>query len=248
MKKIDILAFGAHRDDVELACGGFLLKLKELGWTTGIIDLTRGEMNSKATPEVIAREAAKAAKILGADIRRTLDMGDARIEDSYKNRVIIAGIIRELRPRLVLAPYWEDRHNDHRMAGWLMRNSNLYSRLKKLNIPFPPHDPELFLFYSLHDYSPPTIAIDITPYYSKKIEAIEAYRSQFGEKAAKMEVRPIGARDYFFHIEARNQFYGSLINVKYGEAFLAEGPLNVEVISELFHKKSDESDPYKSEM
>ena len=238
MKKIDILAFGAHCDDVELACGGFLLKMKELGWTTGIIDLTRGEMNSKATPEIIVEEASKAAKILGADLRRTLDLGDARIEDTYENRVTISRIIRELQPNFVLAPYWEDRHNDHRMAGWLVRNSNLYCRLEKLNIPFPPHDPQLFLFYLLHDYSSPTIVIDITPYYSKKMEAIEAYCSQFGQKAAKMEVRPIGARDYFFHIEARNQFYGSLINVKYAEAFLVEGPLNAEVLSDLFHVQS----------
>ncbi len=191
MKKIDILAFGAHCDDVELACGGFLLKMKELGWTTGIIDLTRGEMNSKATPEVIAQEASKAAKILGTALRRTLDLGDARIEDTYENRVTISRIIREFQPNLVLAPYWKDRHNDHCMTGRLVKNSNLYCRLKKLGIPFPPCAPQLVLFYLLHDYYSPTIVIDITRYYSKKMEAIGAYRSQFGQKAAKMEVRPI---------------------------------------------------------
>jgi len=235
MKKIDILAFGAHCDDVELTCGGFFLKMKELGWTTGIIDLTRGEMNSKATPEVIAEEAARAAKILGVNIRRNLDMGDARIEDNYENRVTICRVIRELQPTLVLAPYWKDRHNDHRMTGWLVKNSNLYCRLEKLAIPFSPYAPQLFLFYLLHNYYPPTIVVDITRYYPKKMEAIGAYRSQFGKEAAKMEVRPIGTRDYFSYIEARNQFYGSLIDVKYAEAFLAEGPLNAEVISELFH-------------
>ncbi|NQS88907.1 bacillithiol biosynthesis deacetylase BshB1 [Patescibacteria group bacterium] len=231
LENVDVLAFGAHSDDIELGCGGLLVKMRNSGLSVGIIDLTRGEMNSKATPEVIASEAKQSAKILGANFREILDLGDSRIEDTQKNRILIAELIRKYRPSLVLAPYYNDRHNDHRTTGLLVRNSNLLCRLKKLDSAFPPHGPKLFLFYLLQDHAPPTIVIDITKYYSEKMQAIRAYRSQFEKKASEIGVVPIGIRDYLFHTESRNRFYGSLINARYGEAFLTEGPLDVRVLS-----------------
>lgn len=237
MARVDILAFGAHCDDVELGCAGLLLKMRDSGKKIGVIDLTRGEMNSKASPEIIAREASESARILAATVRKNLDLGDTRVEDNYQNRVLIAETIREYRPGAVLAPYWGDRHNDHRAAGWLVRNSSLYCRLKKLNSRFPPHDPRLFLFYLLHDYASPALVVDISTYYPRKLEAIKAYRSQFGKEFSKTTVRPIGMEDYLFDIETRNRFYGSLINVKYGEAFLTPEPLNIEVLLDLFKTK-----------
>lgn len=225
--KIDILAFGAHPDDVELGCSGLLIRMKKLGHTIGIIDLTRSEMNSRASPETIARESSEAAKILGVDIRKNLDLGDTRIKDTYENRLIIAEIVREYRPEIVLATYFNDRHIDHRTAGLLIKNSNLYCRLKKLESKFPPHGPKLFLFYLLQDYSPPTIVVDITNEFAKKMAAIKAYKSQFAKTASELGVIPVGIGDYLFHIESRSRFYGSLINVKYGEGFIAEGPLAV---------------------
>lgn len=237
MVKVDILAFGAHCDDVELGCSGLLLKMRDSGKKIGLIDLTRGEMNSKASPEIIAQEASKAAKILGTSVRKNLDLGDARIEDTHQNRVLVAQTIREYPPVAVLAPYWGDCHNDHRATGWLVRNSSLYCRLKKLNSRFPPHDPRLFLFYLLHDYASPALVVDISKYYPRKLEAIKAYRSQFGKECSTREVRPLGMEDYLSDVETRNRFYGSLINVKYGEAFLISEPLNVEVLLGLFKAK-----------
>ena len=238
MKKIDILAFGSHPDDVELGAGGTLLKMKSKGCKTGIVNLTRGEMNSRATPETIAQEANKAAEILKVDIRETLDLGDCRIEDTYKNKITISEIIRKYRPEVVLAPYFIDRHNDHAIGGSLVKSSNLYCRLKKLQSKFPPHGPKLFLFYLLQvkNSVSPTIVVDITEYYNEKIEAVKSYRSQFEKTASEQDIIPIGIGDYLFHIESRDRFYGSLINVKYGEAFISEEPLNIKNLFELISK------------
>jgi len=225
--QVEILAFGAHSDDVELGCGGLLLKMKRAGHGTGIVDLTRSELNSRAAPEVIAKEAEEAAEILGVDLRERLDLGDARLQDSYENRLLIAEVIRRYRPKVILAPYWSDRHPDHAATGLLVKNSRLYCRIKRLESRFPPHAPELLLFYLMHDYVSPTLVIDISDCFKEKIRAIKAYRSQFGQPAEEQGVLTLGIGDYLFHIESRSRFYGSLINVKYGEAYLADLPLKL---------------------
>ena len=226
-KQVDVLAFGAHSDDVELGCGGLLLKLKRAGHRTGIVDLTQSELNSRAAPEVIAKEAEEAAGVLGVDLRQRLDLGDARLQDNYENRLLVAEVIRRYRPQIILAPYWGDRHPDHAACGLLVKNARLYCRLKRLEGPSPPHAPELFLFYLMHDYVPPTLVIDITDCFEEKIRAIKAYRSQFGRPAEEQDLLTVGIGDYIFHIESRCRFYGSLINVRYGEAYLADLPLKL---------------------
>ena len=152
---VDVLAFGAHSDDVELGCGGLLIKLRRAGYRTAIVDLTQSELNSRAAPEVIAEEAAQAAEVLGVEFRERLDLGDAQLQDSFENRVRIAEIIRRYRPKLVLAPYFGDRHPDHAAAGTLVKNAQLYCRLKRLGGLPPPHAPQLVLFYLMHDYVRP---------------------------------------------------------------------------------------------
>jgi bacillithiol biosynthesis deacetylase BshB1 len=226
---VDILAFGAHHDDVELGAGGTLLKMKSKGLTTGIVTLTKGEMNSRATTETIAKEALEAQKILDVDAAESLDLGDCKIDESYENKLIISEIIRKYRPKIVLAPYYVDHHIDHVKTGILIRNSNVLCRLKKLNSNYSPHGPDLFLFYLLqpkNDVSPALI-VDISKFYDNKLKLVNAYKSQFAKNAEEQGVIPVGIGDYQFHIESRARFYGSLINVKYGEAFMSEVPLKV---------------------
>jgi bacillithiol biosynthesis deacetylase BshB1 len=228
MPKIDILAFGAHRDDVEIGCSGLLLKMKKAQHTTGIIDLTQSEMNSRASPETIAGESSEATRILDVDLRQTFNLGDSRVNDTHENRLFVAEIIRKYRPEIILAPYFQDRHIDHTMTGTLVKNSNLFCRLKKLKSDFPPHGPKLFLFYLLQSYVPPAIVVDISNEFETKMTAIKAYKSQFAKTASELGITPIGIGDYVFHIESRSRFYGSLIDVRYGEAFMVEGPLAVD--------------------
>jgi len=255
--EVDVLAFGAHSDDVELGCGGLLIKLGRAGYRTGIVDLTRGELNSRATPEVIEREAEAAAKILGVSFRERLDLGDARLQDNFENRRLIAELIRRHRPKLVLAPYFGDRHPDHAVSGLLVRNAQLHCRLRRLEASYPPHAPKLLLFYFMHDYVPPTLVVDITDCFEEKMQAIRTYRSQFGRGLAvgassgrdrdrdrdqdRDLMDPLGIGDYIFHIESRCRFYGSLINVRYGEAFLAPGPLGLADLGPLLGEPSGDT-------
>ncbi|MDI6704226.1 MAG: bacillithiol biosynthesis deacetylase BshB1 [bacterium] len=223
--KVDILVFSPHPDDAELGVGGLLIKMKGFGYTTGIIDLTRGEMGSYGTPEIRKEEAWKAKELLNLDTREIIDLGDCKIEDNYKNRIIISNLIRKYKPRIVLTPFVEDRHPDHITTGTLVKNSNIYCRLKNLKSDYSPHAPKLFLFYPLQSCIKPTLVVDITEVFEKKLDVIKVYRSQF--ERSNQDISPIGIRDYLFHIESRNRFYGSLINVKYGEAFIVETSLNI---------------------
>jgi len=235
MKKTQVLAFGSHQDDVELGAGGTLLKLKKIGMTTGVVSLSRSEMNSRTTPEQISREAGEAAKVLKLDVRETLDLGDCKIEDSYRNRVIIAEVIRKFQPDIILAPFFQDRHTDHENTGKLIRSSLVLSRLKKLNNPDPPYGPKIVLYYLLQVPTAiaPSMVVDITDIIASKNEAVKCYRSQFEKTASEQGILPIGIGDYLFHIESRDRYYGSLINVKYGEAFVSEGPILLSNLSQL---------------
>lgn len=235
MEKIAILAFGAHHDDVELGAGGTLLKMKRAGLKTGIITLTRGEMNSRATVETIEKESKTAHSILKVDVGETLDLGDTKIEDNYENRIKVSEIIRKYCPEILLAPYYVDRHNDHAFGGNLVRNASLYAKLKKLKSAYAPCGVKLLLFYLLQvrNSIPPTIVVDITDCYEDKMRAVKAYNSQFEKTASEQKVIPVGIGDYLFHIESRDRYYGSLINVRYGEAFVCEEPLPVKNLGDL---------------
>lgn len=192
-------------------------------------------MNSRASVETIAEEANKAGKKLKIDLRETLNLGDCKIEDKYENRILISEIIRKYQPQIILAPYTIDLHIGHSISGRLIKNSIIYSCLKKLKSKFPPYKPKLFLFYPLQipNNIPFSLVIDITEEYQEKIKAVKAYRSQFEKTASEQNIIPIGIGDYLFHLNSRNRFYGSLINVKYGEAFISEESLALKNLFDL---------------
>ncbi|MBV8070701.1 MAG: bacillithiol biosynthesis deacetylase BshB1 [Acidobacteriaceae bacterium] len=224
---VDVLLFGAHPDDVEWGAGGTALLLKRRAAAFAIVDLTGGEMGSRGTAVERRIEAERAADYLGAAGRECLNMSDGALADSPEARKQVAAAIRQHRPRLVLAPYWEDRHPDHSAAGLMIRNSALCCTSRKSEDPNPPHKPDAVLYYLLHHFTRPSIVVDISSVYENKLELIRVHESQFAKSAAGFGVIPHGLGDYIFGLESRDRFFGSLIGVHHGEALVSEVPLSI---------------------
>jgi N-acetylglucosamine malate deacetylase 1 len=235
---VDVLLFGAHPDDVEWGAGGTVLKLKAAGTSFGVVDLTRGEMGSRGTSEERGKEAHDAASWMGARFRENLGLPDCGIVDSVENRQLIAGVIRRYRPKVVLAPYWKDRHPDHAATGRLIHNAAVHCTLRKSNDPNPPHKPSAYLYYLLHHFKQPSMVVDISDVYQGKLELLRMHASQFAKTAEGFGVLPLGMNDYLFGLESRDRFFGSLISVHHGEAFINEVPLKLNSLSDspLFRK------------
>lgn len=226
---LDLLAFGAHPDDVEMGVGGLLIKMKKKGYRTGVVDLTRGEMSSRGTPEIRAREARDASRLLQIDIRENLDLGDTRLLVNRDNILTVTSIIRKLRPSIIIAPYWIDHHPDHAATGALVQQAFFHVRLAKLDLGLPPHYPRKIYYYPFHHPIIPSFVVDITEEFPQRMEALWAYKSQLVKEQDENNVRrTIGISDYAFHVESRCRYFGSLINVKFGEALVVDGPLKLE--------------------
>lgn len=215
MKPADVLLFGAHPDDVEWGVGGIMLLLQARGVSFAIVDLTHGEMGSRGTREERAVEARNAAHFVGAQSRENLNLPDCGLMDSPENRRLIASAVRRHRPKIVLAPLWEDRHPDHAAAGLMVRNSPLYCVLKNLDDPHPPHKPGAFLFYPLHKFEQPSFVIDTTGVFPRKLELLGVYGSQFAASVG----------NYLFALESRDRYFGLQIGAAHGEALIADRPL-----------------------
>jgi bacillithiol biosynthesis deacetylase BshB1 len=216
---LDILAIAAHRDDVEQTCGGALLKAAQQGHRTGILDLTQGEMGTRGTTADRAREANEAAKILQAQYRHALDIPDGRVENTWENRLKIARIIRETRPRVVILPYWQARHPDHATASTLGYEACFLAGLKKLDIPGEPHRPFKIIYASLYHDIRPTFVVDITAQFEQRLESLFAYKSQYEDQSAGSKDFPAYA-EIRQRIETMARFYGLLAGVDYAEPFV----------------------------
>lgn len=228
-----ILFFGAHPDDIEWGVGGLTLLLQKKSVPFALVDLTRGELSSRGTAEERALEAEQAAKFMGAQSRENLNLPDGGLADTPANRALIARCIRHHRPKIVVAPLWEDRHPDHAAAGLMVRNAALYCTLKKSIDPNPPHLPEIFLYYPLHQTVSPTFVTDITTLFPRKLELLRLHHSQFGKTADQYGVIAQGLSDYLYSLETRDRHYGSLIGVHAGEALVASRPLRLQSLDEL---------------
>ncbi len=218
---VDLLAIAAHRDDVELTCGGVLIKHAWKGQRTGIIDLTQGEMGSRGSAAIRAAEAARGAEVMGVAVRRNLELPDAGIENTPETRRRLAIMIRELRPRVVIAPAPNGRHPDHRVAAQLIRDACFLSGLAKLDSGTPPHRPLKVLHAIAYreDQLKPTFVADISAEFETKLEAIRCYGSQFDGATQAGEVYPTGESLYDV-VRHQAAHYGSLIRCRYGEPFL----------------------------
>ena len=216
---LDILAIAAHRDDVEQTCGGTLLNAAQRGQRTGILDLTQGEMGTRGTAADRACEASDAAAILGVGWRRALDIPDGRVENNWENRLKIASVIRESRPRVVILPYWKGRHPDHYTCSILGYESCFLAGLKKLDIHLPPHRPFKIIYATLYYDVRPTFVFDITAQFEQKLASIFAYKSQFTDQEPGKDLFP--AHDAIrARVDSMARFYGALGGVTYAEPFI----------------------------
>lgn len=217
---VDILAIGPHRDDVELLCGGTLIKHARRGHRTAILDLTQGEMGTRGSAALRAEEAARAASVLGVAVRRNLELPDAGIENTPATRAKLAGVIRELKPRVVIGPAPRGRHPDHRVAAELVRDACFLAGLAKLDPSTPPHRPLKVLHCITYreDQEKPTFVVDISDEFEAKLEAIKCYGSQFDGATQAGEVYPNGEPLYDI-VRHHAAHYGSLIRCRYGEPY-----------------------------
>lgn len=223
---VDVLAIAAHRDDVEQTCGGTLLVQQALGWRTGILDLTRGESGTRGTAAEREAEANAAAKILRVSHREALDLPDGNVENTLANRLKVAAVLRRLRPRVVILPYWQGRHPDHYTSATLGYEACFVAGLKKLELPaelgaegLAPHRPYKVVYASLYADVRPTFVVDITAHVETRFEALMAYRSQYGDQSAGagLFVPEDDIRERMF---ATARHYGLLAGVKYAEPFV----------------------------
>jgi bacillithiol biosynthesis deacetylase BshB1 len=217
--RADVLAIAAHRDDVEQTCGGTLLRMAARGLRTAVLDLTRGEAGTRGTAEDRAREAAEAAKLLGVGWREALDLADGAIENNLENRLKIVRVLREVRPRVVMLPYWQARHPDHAIVATLGYEACFLSGLTKIETGSLPHRPFKIVYASLYADVRPSFVVDITPFIEQRHAALMAYKSQYANQAAgnALFVPEEEIRERTF-AEARH--YGLLAGVKYGEPFV----------------------------
>jgi len=231
--KLDLLAIAAHPDDVELSCGGTLLKMAHAGYKTGILDLTAGEMGTRGTPEIRAKEAAKGAKFLRVSWRGTLGVPDSDVQPSRQHKLRLASVIRELRPKTVILPYWEARHPDHYHASTLGYEGCFLAGLKQLPIDGEPHRPFKILYSTVFASVRPTFVVDITPHFEQRRRAIRAFASQFLPKKSESR-KQFKKTNVFLAIDRLEdemnllaRHYGELISVKYGEPFLIKELMQV---------------------
>ena len=231
-KPLDILAIAAHPDDVEQTCGGTLIRMAETGYRTGVLDLTAGDMGTRGTPETRVKEAERAARTMLLKWRGNLHWPDARLENTVSARMSLAGEIRNLRPRVVILPYWQARHPDHYRACEIGFEACFLAGLTKLDEDTPPHRPQKILYLSLYANVTPSFVVDISAQFERRMEALFAYESQYGEAREGAELFP-NQQEIRERLAAIARFYGNLIGVRYGEPYVMKETLRLDDIMTL---------------
>ena len=231
---VDVVAIAAHRDDVELTCGGTLLRAAARGQRTAVIDLTQGEMGTRGSAALRAEEAERAAVVLGLASRENLALPDAGITNTPETRAALARLIRRLRPRVVIAPSPWARHPDHRVAAELVRDACFVAGLAKVAPDVPRHRPRKVIHCITYreDAVKPTFVVDVSDVFERKMEAIRCYASQFDEAVQAGEVYPNGEPLYEI-VRHQAAHYGSLIRTRYGEPFFTHETMRVDDIAAL---------------
>jgi len=224
---LDVLAIAAHPDDVEQTCGGTLIRMAEMGYRTGVLDLTAGDMGTRGTPERRVAESEGAGRHMMLAFRGNLHMPDARLENNIAARMTLAVKIRELKPRVVILPYWQARHPDHYRCSEMGFEACFLAGLKKLDEYSEPHRPSKILYATLYADVKPSFIVDISAQFERRMAALLSYASQYGETAEGGTLFPNEAeiRD---RLGAIARFYGNLIGVKYGEPFLVKEAIRID--------------------
>lgn len=234
--KADVIVFGAHPDDAELAMGGTITKLTSNGLNVGLIDLTQGEMGTRGDLETRNKEATEAASILKTSFRENLKLHDGNIELTRENQFKVIAAIRKYKPKIVFAPYFKDRHPDHIKTSRLVKEALFYSGLSKLQLPGKDKDDEAYrpekLFYYMQTYTfNPSFIIGVDDCFENKMKAIKAFKTQFHDPASSEPETFISKPEFLDFIESRAMFYGFKIGKKYGEAFYCEEEIELDLIN-----------------
>jgi bacillithiol biosynthesis deacetylase BshB1 len=230
LPQIDYLVIACHPDDAEIGCGGAILSLKAQGVKVGVLDLTDGEPTPHGSPEIRLRETESATAILQLDWRSNLGLPNRSLAADLEARRLVAGIIRQLRPRVVMTHYWEDAHPDHVAASALVDAARFWGKLSKTDMPGVAHYPGKILYFpSMHlrMHLKPSFVLDVTPFHERKMQALKCYHSQF------VAGRSITPPTIFDDIKARARYFGWTIGVHYGEPFLCREEVGVRDLQQL---------------
>ncbi len=225
--RLDMLAFGAHPDDVELFAGGTMAKMAALGYSTGIVDMSRGELGTRGTPAVRKKEAAKAAKILGVKVRENLAFADGNVPVTASARLKVIRVLRKYRPRLVLTHYWDDRHPDHVNTSRLVAEAVHHAGLAKIRTGQERYRPPALLFFKLPTTLVPSFVVDVSDFSDQRMAAIAAYRSQLYNPSSTEPSTTLSHPDFLTVVEGIHTFYGTQIGKRKGEAFHIKGVLEI---------------------
>ncbi len=234
MANIDVLAIAAHRDDVELTCGGTLIKAARQGYRTAVLDLTEGETGTRGDAESRAREAENAAAALGLAARENLRLPDAAIVNTPETRALVAVAVRRMKPRIIIAPAQQGRHPDHRVTSELVRDACFISGLQKVQPGLPAHRPVKVLHCMSYreDWIKPTFVVDVSDEFEQKLQAIACYRSQFDGATRGGEVQPNG-EPFLDIVRHHAAHYGSYIRTRYGEPYFTVETMRVDDVMAL---------------
>ncbi len=225
---LDVLAFGAHPDDVDMTSGGLLCRMVDSGLRVGIVDLTRGELGTRGTPEIRTQEAQAAARILGVRVRECLDMPDAGVRNTLGARLAVIEVLRKYRPPLIIIPYWECNHPDHANTGVLVKEAAYLAGLNKIETGQERFRPKRVIHYMTHYRFEPSFIVPIDEYFERKMAAVRAHASQFYRPdAAEPETR-ISQPGFLDLLALRDRTYGSMIDAMYGEPYYMRGMLRIE--------------------
>jgi bacillithiol biosynthesis deacetylase BshB1 len=226
---LDVLALAAHPDDVEQTCGGTLVKMAEMGYRTGVLDLTAGDMGTRGTPEQRIAESEIAGQHMLLKWRGNLHFPDARLENTIAARMTVAMKIRELKPRVVILPYWEARHPDHYRTAEIGFEACFLAGLKKLDEYSEAHRPFKIIYSSIYAEVKPSFIVDISTQFERRMTALLSYASQYGETMEGGALFP-KEREIRERLGAVARFYGNLIGAKYGEPFVVKEAMQIDDI------------------
>lgn len=230
MTPVDVLAIGAHPDDVELGIGATLHKLTQQGRSVAIIDLTRGEMSSRGTVEERAVEAAEGARVLGVAYRENAGLPDGAVANTTEFQRVVIPFIRKYRPRVLFATMNGDRHPDHHAAHHLVRDAAYFSGLAKIDTGHEPFRPNLvYYFHPYYDAGLPQLIVDVSEHFEAKLASLRAHASQFHNPAYQGRATHISSAEFWDSIQTRAAHWGARIGARFGEALYTEGPLGVAV-------------------
>ena len=224
---VDLIFFAAHADDLELSCGGTIARYAKQGLGVGMVELTRGELGTRGTPQIRKREADEGARILGARFRTELDFGDGGLRTGREEELQLIDVIRRHRPSVIFAPWPDERHPDHVRAGRVVTDDAFYAGLRALKTKFRAFRPQVTAYYMQNYIVPPSFVVDVTDAWRTKMQAIDAFQSQFGQQSKEPQIFISDPR-FLETIEARGKHFGAMVGVAYGEAYVTKQPPRID--------------------